>query len=353
MTAATTSGRVVGVARHDVYSGSMKSRERVQRALAFEGPDHIPHFLPDGKPNDIEWIWVERPPDRQPWTVIGDHQERIDAWGVTWSRTSEETFGEATSWPFADIAATAEHPIPEMNDDRFFEAVRSRVEANNAAENPKYCLGVMPFSSLNEGTHNIMGLANMFVAYYEEPAALKRLIERLADGQAESIRKLAACGCDGVMGYDDWGLQDRLMVGEDLIEEFFMPYYRRNWRLAHSLGMDVWLHSCGYIIELLPTFVDAGLTVVQMDQQENMGLERLDEVAGGRLSFWCPVDIQRTMIEGTLEDIEEYVRRMVRTVGNHRGGLISMAYSTPEAVHHTPERIEVMCRAFRREGVYR
>jgi uroporphyrinogen decarboxylase len=330
----------------------MTSRERVRRALRFEGVDHIPHFLPDHEPNDIEWIWLERPADRKPWTVEGTHQVRVDAWGVTWSRTSEETFGEATSWPFADIERSAERPFPPMNDERFFGAARERVSKNNESENPKYCLGVMPFSSLNEGTHNIMGLTNMFLAYYEHPDSLKRLVGRLADGQAESIRKLAEAGCDGVMGYDDWGLQDRLMVGRDLIEEFFMPHYRRNWALAHSLGMDVWLHSCGYIIELLPQFIEAGLDVVQMDQQENMGLERLDEVAGGRLAFWCPVDIQKTMIEGSIADIEAYVERMTRTVGNHSGGLISMAYSTPEAVHHTSEKIAAMCRAFRRIGVY-
>ena len=97
-----------------------------------------------------------------------------------------------------------------------------------------------------------MGLKNLFVAYYEQPDDLKAWLARLAAMQAESIRLLAEIGCDGVMGYDDWGLQDRLMVSPRLIEQFFMPHYRENWALAHSLGMDVWLHSCGYIIDILP-----------------------------------------------------------------------------------------------------
>jgi uroporphyrinogen-III decarboxylase len=175
----------------------------------------------------------------------------------------------------------------------------------------------------------------------------------LAEKQRESIRMLAAIGCDGVMGYDDWGLQDRLMVRPEMIEEFFMPHYRRNWALAHELGMDVWLHSCGYIIEILPMFVEAGLNVIQMDQQENMGLEALDACVGGRLAFWCPVDIQQTMVHGSIEEIRAYVRRMIATLGAHNGGLISMAYSSPEAVNHTPEKIAAMCAAFREYGVYR
>jgi uroporphyrinogen-III decarboxylase len=208
----------------------------------------------------------------------------------------------------------------------------------------------MPFSSLNEGVHNVIGLDNMFVAYYENPEHLKALISRLAEAQRESILHLHAIGCDGVMGYDDWGLQDRMMVGMDLIEEFFMPHYRENWALAHELGMDVWLHSCGYILPMLPRLHEWGLDVIQQDQQENQGLENLDAAAGGKLAFWCPVDIQKTMIHGSLDDIRVYVRRMVTTLGRHNGGLVSMAYSTPETIHHTPEKIAAMCAAFREYG---
>jgi hypothetical protein len=155
------------------------------------------------------------------------------------------------------------------------------------------------------------------------------------------------------MGYDDWGLQDRLMVKLDLIEEFFRPHYEANWRLAHELGLDVWLHSCGYILPLLPHLHAWGLNVIQQDQQENMGLEKLDAAVGGKLAFWCPVDIQQTMIHGSLDDIRAYVRRMIATLGSHGGGLISMAYSTPDVIAHTPAKIAAMCAAFREFGVYR
>jgi len=53
----------------------MTSRERVKRAIHFQGVDHIPHFLPDGKENDIVWFWTPREPDRQPWAVGADGLE--------------------------------------------------------------------------------------------------------------------------------------------------------------------------------------------------------------------------------------------------------------------------------------
>ncbi len=330
----------------------MTSRERTKRAIHFQGVDHIPHYLPDGKENDILWLWTSREPDPQPWAVGVDGLEhKIDAWGTTWTRpVGEGNHGEKTSLPIPDIARQAEYVIPDQNNPRHFEGAREAIRANNASANPKYCLGVMPVSSLNEGAHNLLGLDNLFIAYYENPDETKALIARLADAQRDSIRSLHAAGCDGVMGYDDWGLQDRMMVGFDLIEEFFMPHYMENWKLAHDLGMDVWLHSCGYILPLLPRLQAWGLDVIQQDQQENMGLENLDAAVGGKLAFWCPVDIQQTMINGSLDDIRAYVRRMIATLGNHQGGLVSMAYSTPDVIQHTPEKLAAMCTAFREYG---
>jgi hypothetical protein len=332
---------------------AMTSRERVQRAIHFHGPDRIPHFLPDGGENDLIWLWPGRPGDQQPWTPLSDgRQRKVDAWGVTWETMGGGSFGEAVAWPLADITRQAAYDFPDIHHPQYLTAARDAVAANNAGANPQYCLGVMPCSSLNEGTHNLMGLEHLFAAYYEEPEHLHAWLARLAALQRASIRLLAEIGCDGVMGYDDWGLQDRLMVSPDLIEEFFLPHYRENWALAHDLGMDVWLHSCGYIVSLLPKLHEWGLDVIQQDQQENQGLENLDAAVGGKLAFWCPVDVQKTMVDGTEDDIRAYVRRMRATIGNHRGGLISMAYSTPEAVGHDPRKTAVMCAAFREYGVY-
>ena len=334
----------------------MNSRERVKKAIHFQGPDAVPHYLPDGKPNDLFWgiDSFHRAADQQPWTRDGEIERRIDGWGVVWERSiTDSGKGQAKLHPIQDITRQAEYVFPDCNNLANFEPLKAEIAKNNASDNPKYVLGVAAFSSLNEGTHNIRGLQNMFMDYFANPDDLKGLITRLAEKQEESIRILADLGCDGVMVYDDWGLQSSLMVGPRPMEEVFMPHYRKNWGLARELGMDVWMHSCGYIIEMLEAFADAGLTVVQMDQQENMGLENLAKAAGGKLAFWCPVDIQKTMISGTDQDIVEYVRKMIATLGGFHGGLVSMAYTTPKDIHHTPERIAIMCEAFRKYGVYK
>ena len=332
----------------------MNSLERVRRAIHFTGPDRIPHYLPDGEPNDLVWLWPPRPTTSlaTDWEEVAPGRwERTDEWGSRWARFSHTSSGEVIAPALADwdalpslleLLATPPPlaPLAEICDQI----------AVDAGEH--YFLGVLQYPSLYATAHALRGLTPLLTDFYERTAEVERLLDRLAESQIMCVDLYADCGVHGVMGYDDWGMQDRPFIGVALWDRLFAPRYRRVWQHAHARGLDVWLHSCGYILPLLPHMVACGLNVIQMDQQENMGLAQLDRAVGGRLAFWCPVDIQNTMVHGTEEDIERYVQRMIYHLGRHNGGLVSMAYTSPQDIGHTPAKIATMCRAFRRWGVY-
>ncbi len=86
--------------------------------------------------------------------------------------------------------------------------------------------------------------------------------------------------------------------------------------------------------------------VIQMDQQENMGLELLGERFGGRITFYNPVDIQNTMVYGSIADIRNYCRKMAKLLGRPNGGFIPKWYSDPVGAGHRQEAIDVMCDEF-------
>ena len=110
--------------------------------------------------------------------------------------------------------------------------------------------------------------------------------------------------------------------------------------------MLTWLHCCGYIVDILDDFIEIGLDVINMDQQENMGLDLLGERFGHRIAFWCPVDIQKTMCKGTLNDIRDYCQRLVQNFGGREGGFIAKWYTDPVGAGHSQEAIDAMCREF-------
>ena len=117
-------------------------------------------------------------------------------------------------------------------------------------------------------------------------------------------------------------------------------------RTVPEAGMLTWLHCCGYIVDILDDFIEIGLDVINMDQQENMGLDLLGERFGHRIAFWCPVDIQKTMCKGTLNDIRDYCQRLVQNFGGREGGFIAKWYTDPVGAGHSQEAIDAMCREF-------
>jgi uroporphyrinogen decarboxylase len=141
------------------------------------------------------------------------------------------------------------------------------------------------------------------------------------------------------------------MVKPELWHQVWKPKYKKVYSFARSKGMLTFLHSCGYIIDILDGLIEANLNVIQMDQQENMGLDNLSSRFGGRLCFWCPVDIQQTMVRGSVEDVKKYARMLIDKFAPSNGGFISKWYPSPEAPGHTWDKIEAMSEVFYNYGM--
>ena len=77
-----------------------------------------------------------------------------------------------------------------------------------------------------------------------------------------------------------------------------------------------------------------------------MGVDRLSELYGGKICFWCPVDIQQTMVRGSVEDVRRYARKLIDSFGRFNGGFIAKWYSSPEGPGHTWDKIDAMCETF-------
>ncbi len=320
----------------------MTSRERVLRAITFQGPDRIPlGRMPPDYPTDFFDVAADPDPART--APAGDGLRTVDEFGCVWSKLpGDATIGQVTVHPLADWSRLEGFPFPDYaNPARY---ARAREAIRTAAGDP-FVLASIPMSLIHRLEY-LRGHEAAWTDPYEHPDRLRRLLDRLADIAIAAIDRFAEIGAHGVMSCDDWGLQDRPMVSPALFGEFWQPVYRRVYRHAHRLGLRTLLHSCGHIADLLEGLIAAELDVIQMDQQENMGVEALARRFGGRLCFWCPVDIQQTMVHGSADDVRAYARGLMDAFGSFKGGFIAQWYSSPQAVRHADNKIRAMCDEF-------
>jgi hypothetical protein len=311
----------------------MNSRELVTRTVRFQGPERLPYDLPEPYGSDFYWVGMSPSPDDRP-------RSGTDEWGAVWKNLGQTNLGEVKDYPLKQWEDFPSLSIPDIQDPRRW----TNLENLREKAGDKFILG--NGISIYERVHFIRGLENTWMDIYDHPLELEKLIDVLVEMNLVAIERYAAAGADGLIFCDDWGLQNRLMIAPKAWRSIWKPRYARIFQAARAHGMLNFLHSCGYIVDILDDLIEIGLDAIHMDQQQNMGLELLGARFGGRLTFFAPVDIQNAMVYGTPDDIRAYCHAMDHLLGRAQGGFIPRWYSDPIGAGHRPEAIEAMCDEF-------
>ncbi|UCD45299.1 MAG: hypothetical protein JSV27_02020 [Candidatus Bathyarchaeota archaeon] len=334
----------------------MDSRERVRRAVEFKRPDRVPlewyvHgvTVPDLERSDI--IWTGFNSLREP--VVeerGDEVRSTDEWGCTWvSYKSIPTMGQPLVHPLKDWEAFEGFQFPEIGLEARFQGVDAKVD--RLKEIGKYVVGGLDFG-IWERLHFMRGLNETVRDLFANRERVHALLEVITEFKLELIRGYSALGVDCVGFTDDWGDQSKLMISPRLWLEVFEPYYRRIFGEARSRGMHTFLHSCGNITAIIGPLIEAGLDIIQIDAPHQCGVQWLSENFASKICFDCCIDIQKVLVTGDAEAIDEEARLLTGKLGTRDGGFIARQY--PELVHIrvAPEVNDVAYRSFMKWGAF-
>jgi hypothetical protein len=136
----------------------------------------------------------------------------------------------------------------------------------------------------------------------------------------------ADCGADGIIIYDDWGMQFSPFISPASFRSLFAPVYRKIADVCHERDIDLFLHSCGCVQPLMEDMIASGIDVFQFDQPEAMCSRYWAENYAHRAAFYCPVDIQKIMPTGDRALIEKTAFEMTEIFKKCGGSLIVKDY---------------------------
>jgi hypothetical protein len=316
------------------------------RTIEFEGPERIAMGLPDPHPNDFAWGWTSSPPEWEPSrTSDPDGRETWqDEWGNTWARLGRFSKGQVVEGALRDWSQLDDYQMPGFDDPARYQSAK----AHFASHSDRFRIGDLPGFPFS-----IMRYLRRMDVFLEDllahPDEVNRLRARVVPLLARCIQQWAAAGADAVMFGEDWGTQERLLISPALWREIFKPDFMTLCAAARRHGLSVFMHSCGYLYDIIPDLIECGIAVLQFDQPLLYGLDRLAEF-GGRVTFWCPVDIQQVLPTGDADLIEASAREMVEKLGAFGGGFIAGYYGDMPSIGVRPEWQELACRAFVKYG---
>ncbi len=120
---------------------------------------------------------------------------------------------------------------------------------------------------------------------------------------------------------EDFGTQRGPMISKETFEKFFVPKYKKYFEMAHRYGAKTFMHMCGCVREFLPRLIEIGLDVYDVVQPTTpeMDIAVLQKDFGDKLNFSGSMCVQTVLPEGSVEDVENEVRRRLKLFP--KGGL--------------------------------
>jgi uroporphyrinogen decarboxylase len=291
----------------------MKARENVKRAVEGKEPSKVPLYYVNAHLERSDILMTGFYPASD---FIPDIQGRTE-WGYRW-HSLNDTMGQVDHCPLQDSWDLLEtYRAPDPARPERFRHLADFIGANR----DRYLIGGMGITGFNQATF-LRGFENFLEDLYLEPEKADRLLDLVFEFEEGIIREYARTDLDAISFFDDWGTQQTLMIHPDLWRKVFKPRYKRQFDMIHDCGKQVFFHCCGQISNILPDLIEIGADILNLNQPELFGIEKLGSQYGGKVCFNCPVDHQTVALTGSREEIFDYVRRLVSHLGQTGGRFI-------------------------------
>jgi [methyl-Co(III) methanol-specific corrinoid protein]:coenzyme M methyltransferase len=243
----------------------------------------------------------------------------------------------AEDLPLGGPLGALERPIPDPGrDGRLPEIVRATaLLAGHAA-------GRLPVIPLFEGPFTtaarLVGATALLLAMMDDPALVRHLLARVAEGLIAFGRALAAAGADAILLPDPVSSTD--LVSPEQSAEVAAP---ERQRLIAALPVPVLLHVCGNTAPILGTLGQSGARCLSLDQCMDLGRAR--QAVGWGISLGGNVDPVGLMEHGRPEEVLAAARAAIAAAGPRHFILMTGCAIPPGSPLENVRALVAACRA--------
>ena len=332
----------------------MTSRDRVTKAIHFQKPDRPPishailpsaqyHFgnalkaITDAVPEDFGWsLLPDLPLEKLP--AVYKLGKNRDDFGTLWHVSEEGRAGIPIEFPIArNWENYKDYRWPMFNAGipkyRLYSGHMSGTRSDYYARG-----GWIVFFEQMQQLH---GFEATMIDLAEDRKEIYQLRDDLLQFNLEWLDRWLANEYQGLHFADDWGSQASMLISPKKWRAFFKPVYSAMFSKVKAAGLDVWMHSDGNILPIIPDLLELGVNVLNC-QASVIGLEKLKPFAG-KLCFRTDIDRQHVMPFVSPAELKRYIHNLFETLGTPEGGIVACG----EVIEDVPlENIAAMYEAF-------
>jgi uroporphyrinogen decarboxylase len=311
-----------------MYRDVPEVRSRLKKDLQLDTDEELFQYF------DIDFRWVG--PEYAGQNLLLPDGHKKDIWGVEWRYTK---FSETAGYWNEVFHPLANVTNPEELDDYTWPTIEdwdfSKLESSCDLYS-EYAImtgpGVPSPGIFQYPVQNLIGVERSFTDPLMNPVFFESLIEKIMAFQVAFIDKMFA-SANGKIDFfrigDDFGTQQGLLLDLGTWKTFFQPALKKMADTAKKYGAHYYQHSCGSVRDLIPSFLEIGLDVLDPVQVKANGMipAELKKEYGHLLTFSGGIDEQELLPNGTPDMVKQEVKRMIEIMSPGGGYFLGSTHN--------------------------
>jgi len=176
----------------------------------------------------------------------------------------------------------------------------------------------------------LMGFNDFAMGLIRNPKLVSAVFEKVAAIQYSALDKVLKLPHVGaVWVVDDLAYNSGPIISVKHYEQYVFPWYKEMARRCHEAGRLFILHSDGKLDDLIPSFINMGLDVIQPVDPTCNDIAAIKKKVDGKLCIVGNVPNELLRV-GAPDEVRDYVRMLLRDVAPGGGYMLGSGNSVPD-----------------------
>ncbi len=210
-----------------------------------------------------------------------------------------------------------------------------KAKAAHEANRDKYQI-YMPATCGFELFKYAMGMEEILMAFAEDPEWVKEMCMVTAQTAINGLEYLLGNGFefDAAEVTEDNGFRGKSFVSPRTYREVVMPCQKLFCDFCHARGIKTIIHTCGYNMELVPIYIEAGFDCLNpLEVKAGMDPLKLKKEYGDVLVLWGGIDV-RTIANPDPAVLEKEISEKVPVLKKGGGYIFASDHSIADNISY-------------------
>lgn len=241
-----------------------------------------------------------------------------DKWGCLWIYPLDYLDGQVIEHPLNDWKNLKTYKFPDPDNERDWKKTKEDIEKRK--ESGEIISGGTEHGFLFLRLTYLRKFENFMIDVAEKNPLLFKLRDLVADYWMEVVKRYVEMGVEIIHFGDDLGFQNALPISPGDWRVLIKPAYQKIFSYCRQHNTHVYLHTDGYIIDIIPDLIECGVSVLNPQDLVN-GLDNIERLAKGNVFIDLDIDRQKITVFGKPEKVEEHIFNCIKGLGSPKGGL--------------------------------